>query len=112
MANDLQVDTSTPVAGLGTFVYTTTVTGIYTLDCQSTLPNNSALQIVLKKNSSTLITAGGATANPTPTQPTLGARTQIQCTAGDTVSVVLSSANNIDTQPNSVKSMVNLFFGE
>lgn len=112
MANDLQLNTSTPVAGLGTFVYTTTTTGMYTVDCQSTLPLSSALQIVLKQNSTTLLTSGGASTNPTPTQQSIGARTQVQATAGDTISVVLSSANAVDAFPNSVKSTVNLFQGE
>jgi hypothetical protein len=115
------------VAGLGTFSYTVPVGagGLYTLSCQSTLPyeqgtyNNSsvvpsvasALQIVIQQNSTPLITIGGSAANPTPTQPSMGTSARIQASAGDVLSVILSSANAIDAQPNSVKSIVNLYLG-
>lgn len=129
MANSLGL-TSNAVAGLGTFSYTIPVGagGFYTLSCQSTLPyeqgtfNNSsvtpsvasALQIQLTQSGSATvnITIGGSASNPTPTQPSLGTSGRFQCAAGDILSVILSSANAIDNQPNSVKSNVNLFFGE
>lgn len=126
MANSLSLSAN-EVAGLGTFSYTVPVggAGLYTLGCQSTLPyeqgtfNNSsvtpsvasALQIVLKQNASALVTIGGSAANPTPTQPAMGTSVRIQAVDGDVLSVVLSSANSIDSQPNAVKSVVNLYQG-
>jgi len=125
MANSLGLN-SNAVAGLGTFAYTVVTPGMYSLNVQSTLPYESgtyndssvvpsvasALQIVIKQNASTLVTVGGAATNPTPTQPSLSAGFKIQAVAGDVLSVVLSSANAIDNQPNSVKSNINLFLGE
>lgn len=115
------------VAGLGTFSYTVPVggAGLYTLGCQSTLPYEqgtfntsdiipsvaSALQIVLKQNATSLVTIGGSASNPTPTQPAMGTSVRIQAADGDVLTVVLSSANAIDNQPNSVKSIVNLYQG-
>lgn len=128
MANSLGLNAN-QVAGLGTFSYTvpTGAAGLYTLGCQSTLPyeqgtyNNSsvtpgvasALQIVLSQSgsASVSITIGGSATNPTPTQPAMGTSGRFQCVAGDVLSVVLSSSNAIDNQPNSVKSIVNLYQG-
>lgn len=72
-------------------------------------PQASAVAIALKKNSTTLVSVGGSATNPTPNQPSIGISTQVLCDAGDSVSVVLSSANAIDNQPNTVKSVINLF---
>jgi hypothetical protein len=115
------------VAGLGTFTYNIVTSGLYTLGCQSTLPyeqgtfNNSsvtpgvasALQMVLSQtgSASVSITIGGSATNPTPTQPAMGTSGRFQCVAGDTLNVALTSANSIDSQPNAVKSIVNLYQG-
>lgn len=125
MANSLGLN-SNAVAGLGTFSYTVVDPQMYTVAVQSTLPyesgtfNNSsvvpsvasALQIDIQLNAVSKVLIGGATTNPTPTQPSLGTSARLKCIAGDVISVVLSSANAIDNQPNSVKSTVNLFIGE
>lgn len=122
MANSLGL-TSNAVAGLGDFQFTIVDDGLYFLGCQSTIPHDpgsalfsdavdpaqSALQIVLKQNSTTKVTVGGSASNPTPSQPSLSASTYLQCVAGDVLHVVLSSANAIDNQPNTVKSNVNIF---
>lgn len=110
MANSLAVG-SQAVAGLGTFVNTIVTAGMYTVEVKTTLPASSGVQIVLKQNASTLITVGGTTDDPTPTQQSIGAMTSVNAAAGDTISVVLSSANAVDSIPNAVKSVVNLFQG-
>jgi hypothetical protein len=125
MANSLGLNNNA-VAGLGTFSYTVVAAGMYTVSCQSTLPYEqgtyndssvipavaSALQIVINQNGNPVVTIGGSSQNPTPTQPAMGTSARIQAAAGDVLSVVLSSANAIDNQPNSVKSNINVFFGE
>ena len=124
--NSLSLGTN-QVAGLTTFTYNVVTSGLYTLSCQSTLPfeqgtfNNSsvtpsvasALQIVLSQTGSatTSITIGGTATNPTPTQPAMGTSGRFQCVSGDTLNVALTSANAIDNQPNTVKSVVNLYQG-
>lgn len=126
MANGLQLNTSTPFAGLGTATYTIVTTGIYTVSVKSTIPyiaagtsNNStvttggsALQIVINQNGSPILTSGGVSTNPTPTQPSLGARISFQATAADVITVVFSSANAVDAVPNAVKSIINLYAGQ
>ena len=125
MANSLQLNTSSPFAGLGTGTYTVVTAGNYRVTCKSTLPyeqgtsNNSsvtpstssALQIVINQNGSPIVTVGGAANNPTPTQPSLVASAELQCAAADVITVVLSSANAIDAVPNTVKSIINLYQG-
>jgi hypothetical protein len=124
--NSLQLNTSSPVAGLGTSTYNVALAGMYSVNVQSTLPfeqgtfNNSSvvppvtsgLQIVINQNGSPMVTVGGSATNPTPTQPSMGASAKLQCAASDVITVVLSSANAIDNQPNSVKSTINLYQGE
>lgn len=78
---------------------------------QDTQPVDSALAIAIQLNGVNQVSTGGATANPTPSQPSLGAGCRLQCEAGDVVSVVLSSAAAIDNQPNSIKSSINLYLG-
>lgn len=117
MANSLAMNTSNAVAGLGTFLYTFTAadatnSSYMTCNVQSTLQLNSALQIVIKHNSSTIITAGGAATDPTPTQLSIGAGTKFAFVAGDTVSVIFSSSATPDNNPNGVKSVVNLYSGQ
>lgn len=118
---------SSAVAGLGTFSFTVVTAGLYTLACNSTLPYTSGtsvnsqgpqpvdsnLQIVLSQTGSTSasVTIGGATANPTPSQPSMGTSIRVNAAAGDVLSVVLSSTAAIDSVPNNVKSAVNLYQG-
>ncbi len=122
----LNTNQSTPFAGLGTWTYTVPTTGTYTVDCQATVPNEqgasgtttapqpvqSALQIVINLNGSPQVTVGGAANDPTPTQPSLGARATLQCTATDVITVVLTSSAAVDAAPNAVKGIINLFLGE
>jgi len=113
MANSLQGNLTNPVAGLGTFTYTVVTAGEWTLGCRSTLPLGSGLQIQLQQNGSNLITAiGGTTGNPTPTQQSIGTSTSTYANVGDTLSVILSSSNNVDSIPNAVKSIISLYQGK
>ncbi len=128
MVNSLSLGANA-VAGLGTFSYTvpTGGGGLYTLACQSTIPYTSGtslnsqatqpvdsnLQIVLSQtgSASNSVTIGGVTANPTPSQPSMGTSIRINAAAGDVLSVALSSSAAIDSVPNNVKSTVNLYQG-
>jgi hypothetical protein len=124
--NGLQLNTSTVVTGLGTQTYTFTTAGLYTCAVNFTIPyvaagssansastaGGSALQIVVNQNGSPILTLGGVSTNPTPTQPAIGGSVRIQAAVNDVLTVVLSSANAVDNYPNAVKGTVNLYFGE
>lgn len=126
MANAFQIDQAAPMAGLGTFTCTVVTAGMYTLSCRSTIPCDpgssldssasdpaqSNVQIVLKQNNTTLVTVGGHDYNPTPSQGTMAATASTYCAAGDVMKVIISSSNAIDAQPNSVKSIINLYAGK
>ena len=114
MANSFVINQAAPTAGLGTFSYTITASdaGEMTAAIQSTLPIGSGLQIVINQNSTPLVTVGGAATNPTPTQPSIGTSARLNAASGDVISFVLTSSNNVDSEPNAVKSIINLYQGE
>jgi hypothetical protein len=122
--NSLQLNESTPFAGLGTSTYNVLTTGNYTVSCNSTIPfvqgtsanssstvGQSGLVITINQNGSPVVSIGGSASNPTPTQPSLGTSARIQATAGDVLTVVLTSANSVDAVANAVKSIVNVYQG-
>jgi hypothetical protein len=119
MANDFNLNQAAPINGLGTFSSTVSAAGPVVLDVKCQIPwaadseNNqsSNLQIVLKQNSTTLVTVGGSSANPTPTQGILSASYNATAAANDVFHVVLSSSNAIDSVPNNVKGTINFFSG-
>lgn len=106
----IYLNQSQSVAGLGTTTFTVpaATSGIIPVkvECKSTLPLASGLQIVINKNGSPVVTSGGAAANPSPTQLSLGAVAYMSLVASDAVTVVLSSSAAIDAIPNSVKSVI------
>lgn len=110
--NSVQLNQAASIAGLGTTTFNVVTAGEYSVGCESTLPQSSALQIVINQNGSPIVTVGGAVTNPTPTQPSLAANAKLACAATDVITVVLSSANAVDGLPNSVKSIINIFQGE
>lgn len=109
MATTLQLNQSCPMAGLGTATFTAQSAMRLAVMCQATLPVASGVQIVINLNGSPVVTVGGAASNPTPTQPQLAASTKLTCAAADVVTVVLSSSSAVDSVPNNVKSIINLY---
>lgn len=82
--------------------------GICTVDVKCTIPTivsgstASALVIVIKLNSTTKYTG---------TAGQQGAWTQFQVSAGDTVKVITSSANAVDSAANAVKGVIAISTG-
>lgn len=123
--NSLSAIASTVVTGLGTQTFNITTAGLYTCAFEFTIPyvpagssansastaGQSGLQVVVNQNGTPILTLGGASNNPTPTQPSLGGSCQIQAAVNDVITVVLTSANAVDTYPNAIKGIINLFFG-
>lgn len=124
--NAFQINTSTPVAGLGTQTCNVVTAGLYTLAVNFTIPyrasgmpgdstsltGQSSLQIVVNNNGSPVLTLGGAATNPTPTQPSLAGSVRIQCAANDVITVVLTSAAAVDNVANAIKGTINFYQGE
>ena len=78
----------------------------------SSTTGQSGLQVVVNQNGSPVLTVGGSSTNPTPTQPSIGSSVRIQCAASDTLTVVLSSSNAVDSTLNAVKGIINVYQGE
>ena len=111
MANEFVPNQAATFAGLGTYTCTLLAAGPYTIEVKSTIPLASGLQIELKQNSTSLVTVGGSSTNPSASQGSIGAGAVIQAAANDTVSVILTSSNAVDSVPNNVKTSVNVFLG-
>lgn len=109
MSVTLSLNQSQAVAGLQTCTWTAVAAGAITIRCKTTLPANSAVQIVINQNGTPVVTSGGSATNPTPTQPSIGAEANISVAINDVITVVMTSANAIDAVPNSVKSVIDLF---
>lgn len=129
MANTIQVNQSSPFAGLGTATFTVVTAGLYTVQVKSfipytppgtsytsttaaTAPSASALQFVVNQD-----TGGGPVAkltisSPSPTQPIMSGAVVLSCAAGDVITVVFTSSAAADNALNAVKSIINLFQGE
>ena len=97
---------STPFAGLGTSTFTASAAGEYTVRVTSTLPTGSELSTVVNYNGSPVYSIGGGSGN---LGPSLAGEWTQQCAAGDTLSIVLSSALALDAEPNAVTSTINVF---
>ena len=123
--NALQLNTSTPVVGLGTQTFNVVTAGLYTVAPNFTIPyvasgspDNSAqaaldpaasaLSIVVNQNGTPKLTLS----SPSPTQPSMGGSVRLQCAASDVITVVLNSAAASDNARNAVKGIINLYQGE
>lgn len=120
--NSISPISSTAVVGLATQTFNVVTAGIYTVAVNYTIPyiasgtsatsatttGGSALQLLLKLNGTTKLTLS----SPSPTQPVLAGSVVMSCVAGDAITVVPSSANDVDSGLNAVKGIVNVFQGE
>jgi hypothetical protein len=89
-------------AGLGTFVYTVTVAGIYNFVIQSAILPPSSLSIVINQNGSPIATS----AAPSATQSHVELEASgINCSVNDSITFVLTSSAASDT---STKSLINI----
>jgi len=111
MANEFVPNQAGTFAGTGTYTCTIEQAGPYTLEVKSTIPVGSGIQIVLKQNSTTLVTVGGSSQNPAQTQTSISAQAQFTGAVSDSIQVILSSSNAVDSVPNNVKTYVNCFLG-
>jgi hypothetical protein len=93
-----------PFVGLGTLTYTVATTGLYNAQAQCTETPPSGLSIVVQQNGTTVYTAPTVTA----TQSALQFKTELNCSATDVITVVMSSSTAIDKQLNTVKTTVTI----
>lgn len=122
MTNSLSQIQSTPVVGLGTQTYTVGAAGNYNVQVKYFIPyiaagssadstvttGGSSLQVLVKLNGTTKLTLS----SPSPTQPMLAGSVNIACSAGDSITVVPSSAAAVDNGLNAVKGVIDIYLGE
>lgn len=123
MANTLQLNNGTAVGGLGTQTYTIVTTGTYSVEFNIGIPfvtgtsdnsdtaadssDASALSVVVNNNGSPVLTV----ASPAPTQPFVAGKVTFTGTAGQDITVVLTSSAVADNKLNAIKGVVNLYQG-
>lgn len=119
--NSLSSVQSTVIGGLGTQTYNVVNAGLYTCEFKIFVPyvasgssNNSSVTtggssclVVVNLNGSPVLTM----ATPSINQPIVGGSVRIQAAANDVITVVLSSAANIDNLPNAIKGIINIYQG-
>jgi len=119
--NSLQLNNSTAIGGLGTQTFNVLTSGMYTVEfkifipyiaagssANSTAAAPSALSVVVNLNGSAKLTVS----SPGATQPFVAGSVTLSPSAGDTITVVLTSSNAADNALNAIKGIVNVFQGE
>lgn len=104
MSNILILNQNRVDIGLVTDTYTVPVTGLYNMQARITEIPPSGLSVVVNQNGSPVYTAPTAT----PTQSEIDFKVDINATAADVITLVLSSSNSNDLQLNSVKTKVSI----
>jgi hypothetical protein len=100
--NTLKDSESNVIIGLGDYVHTCAASNIYSVNVHVDMLPTSALSIVIKKNSTTVVSSVA----PTTPQSHMDLACKINAAANDVIHVVLSSSNVNDLQANTVKSIV------
>jgi len=104
MSNILTLNQTYVNVGLGTMTFTIPSDGLYNVQVDGAENPPSGLAIVVNQNGVTKYTAPVIT----PTQIGYKFKTELSCTAADTINVILSSASAIDNLLNTVKTNVSI----
>lgn len=107
MANILLLNQPFVSVGLDDFTHTVASTGTYSVSVQSTETPPTGLSVVVNKNGSPIFTAPVIT----PTQSAMQFQVGFLAAATDVITVVLTSASEIDSQLNTLKTSVSIFNG-
>lgn len=102
MPNTLKVSQSNVICGLGTWTHTVALTQMYNVLVRCTEHQGSAISIVIQLNG---VTQATSTA-PSQPQRAINISQLLNCTAGDVISVILSSSAAVDQQLNNVKTNI------
>lgn len=108
MANTLQTNQANVYTGLGTFTHTVAQTSMYYVQVTCTEVPASSLSIAINQNTVNQVTSVA----PSSAQGSIALRTVLNCTAGDVIDVVLSSAAATDNQLNTLKTIITLGRGQ
>lgn len=102
MALSVKDNQSTVLCGTGTVQHVAASTALYMVSIRTSLPAGSGLSVLISQNGSTIVSS----AAPTASQLELDLQTVINCTANDTLAVVLSSSAAADAGLNVLKSVI------
>lgn len=108
--NNLKDSESNVICGLGAYVHTCANTQMYYVDAHASMDQNSSLIITIAQTGSR--SASVSSAAPASSQKHVDLRNIFNCTAGDVITVTMSSAAAVDNQLNRVKTIVNIGRGQ
>lgn len=97
-----KISQTTVINRLDTYNHTAASTSIYGVDVKLSEVPASGISIVVQLNGSTKATSTA----PSATQNHIELHTTLNCTATDVISVIISSANAIDKQLNTVQGII------
>lgn len=88
--------------GLGTYTYTVGAAGPFAVSAKCTENPPSSISIVINQNGSPKATSVA----PSSAQNHIEVRTNLNCAASDTITIVISSSAPIDNQLNTIKTLM------
>lgn len=108
--NNLKNSESNVIVGLGAYTHVCANTSMYFVDARSSVNPASSVIITIAQSGS--VTDSVSSAAPAATQNNIELRKVFNCTAGDVLTVTMSSAAAIDNQLNNVKTIVSMHSGQ
>lgn len=100
--NNLKDNQSNVIVGLGTYVHTVKSTNMYFVNVQVLEVPPSSIVISILQNGTPVVTSSA----PAAAQMALNLQKILNCTAGDVISVSITSSSVLDKQLNTVKSII------
>ena len=93
---------------LDTYNHTALATTMYTVRCTVMEQPPSGVILTIQQNG---VTKATTTTAPAAAQEVVDLQVVLNCTASDTIAVILSSASTIDTDINTIKAILNIHQG-
>lgn len=108
MAQTLQnMDQSKVISSLDTYNYEIPANGMHMIHVQMNEVPPSGLSVVIERNSVQVASSGTLAAS----QSIIDLQIVLNCTAGDDISIIVSSSEAEEAAPNAVKGIINIHPG-
>lgn len=98
------------LCGLGTYTHTAANNGMYYASARSTVNPTSGLILTLAQTGSTSVSVNSPA--PSDSQTNIVLSTWFNCAIGDVITITLASSTAIDNQLNTVKSILDIHYGQ
>lgn len=96
------------ISNLDTYNHTALQNGVYTVHVQMNEIPPSGLSVVIKQNSSTIVSSSA----PAATQSVIDVQALINCAINDVIGIVITSSNAQEAAPNVIKGILKITPGQ